>query len=51
MRISGGARNDEVEIRRALLEVFGAKQALLIENVPHFDGKVVQYTSGLVATT
>jgi phenylacetate-CoA ligase len=40
-----GAATDQV--RQALLELFGPGQPLFLEEVPRFDGKVVQYTSEL----
>jgi phenylacetate-CoA ligase len=38
---------DEPELRRAILDLFGAGQPLSVERVTAFEGKVVQYTSDL----
>lgn len=47
LQISGGARQDEPEVRRALENLLGPAPALAIEHPPAFDGKVIQYTSAL----
>jgi phenylacetate-CoA ligase len=46
LRLSG-AEIETDAIRRCLLELFGPGQPLTVESVAGFDGKVVQYTSGL----
>lgn len=48
LRISGGARHDESDIRRAFEHLFGAGLPLVMEHTPAFDGKVIQYTSALI---
>ena len=42
-----GARQNETQIKSVLTELFGQGQPLSIQQVPDFDGKVVQYTSSL----
>lgn len=42
-----GLDREPVEIRSALLELFGPAQPLDLEDVPNFEGKVIQYTSDL----
>jgi len=46
-----GAGHDENQIRNSLFDLFGPGQRLVLERVPSFDGKVVQYTSDLVASS
>jgi phenylacetate-CoA ligase len=42
-----GPRENETQVRTVLLQLFGQQQPLLIEHVPMFEGKVIQYTSSL----
>src|SRR5260370_36920 len=42
-----GSGIDEIQLRTALLDLFGPGQRLVIEKVPSFTGKLVQYTSSL----
>jgi phenylacetate-CoA ligase len=42
-----GALGHEGDVREALRALFGATQAIAVERVPAFAGKVVQYTSDL----
>jgi phenylacetate-CoA ligase len=46
LRWSGGGAEMQL-IRQAVLELFGPGQRLSVEEVPTFEGKVVQYTSAL----
>jgi len=45
-RVAGRARH-EAELREALLRLFGAEQALVIEELDNADGKLLQYSSEL----
>jgi phenylacetate-CoA ligase len=49
LRLSG-ASHDENQIRNAFLELFGPGQRLTLEDVPSFDGKVIQCTSDLAGS-
>lgn len=49
LRWSGSSQDDH-QIRDSLLELFGPGQRLVLEQVPSFEGKVVQYTSDLAAS-
>jgi phenylacetate-CoA ligase len=46
LRLAGTWPN-EIQVRSALLELFGPGQRLMVEQVPSFEGKIVQYTSSL----
>lgn len=46
LRLAGTGPN-EIQVRSALLELFGPGQRLTVEQVPSFEGKIVQYTSRL----
>jgi len=43
-----GSTQQERDVRRVLLELFGSGQQLTIERVESFEGKVVQYTTEMV---
>jgi len=49
LRLAGTGPN-EIQVRSALLELFGPGQRLTVEQVPSFEGKIVQYTSSLAET-
>ena len=46
LRLSGASPQDN-QIRDSLMELFGPGQRLVLERVPSFEGKVIQYTSSL----